>query len=439
MCIRIRPVARVRRALAISLGLAGPDPCRFPATLGRLSCATCHPARSGALPSPGQAWGGTPSNCLRIRENLKAHPKLAFEKNGYSYDIERKGDLSMYTVHDNSGELSLPIQWAFGLHMQTFVFDYRGRFYESMVSYYPKLSGLAITLGDEQLHPRNLVEAMGREMSSEETTICFGCQRYQRAVKDGKLTIESRLAGCGLRTLPRRRGRARGKHGEGQDRRASCEAGPNGRRRHEHVLRPVPSHVGLRGEEAGVGRGERAFRAVPVGGEQPVFSWATISASAARPATLRTPASNGTKPATTVPVWHVMRRSRKSNARLQRVTASVAICLKWDCRTATRCLPITRSGWRTAASRIPIKRRPYTPRGRSIGYRPRAYEARAGFEPAPQAGLKPHAGSIPPPMGVIHQFRPARTGRERCLLTPPHQRKGAACAAPLDSSFAVEA
>jgi hypothetical protein len=124
------------------------------------------------------------------QQNLKSHPKLTFEKNGYAYTIERQGDLSIYTVRDGAGELSLPIQYAFGVHMQTFVFQYRSRFYESMVSYYTKLRGLAITLGDEQLRPRNLVEAMGREMSREEVVVCFGCHSTG-GVNQGRLTLDT--------------------------------------------------------------------------------------------------------------------------------------------------------------------------------------------------------------------------------------------------------
>jgi hypothetical protein len=59
-----------------------------------------------------------------------------------------------------------------------------------MVSFYPKLSALAITLGDEQLRPRNLVEAMGRETSTQETTVCFGCHATG-AVDQGRLSLDS--------------------------------------------------------------------------------------------------------------------------------------------------------------------------------------------------------------------------------------------------------
>lgn len=124
------------------------------------------------------------------QEILKARPKLTLEKNGYSYTIERKGGSSVYTVRDGAGELSLPIQYALGVHSQSYVLQYQGRFYEGMVSYYERLNGLAITLGDEQLRPRNLVEAMGRQTSQEEITVCFSCHSTG-SVKHGKLTLDS--------------------------------------------------------------------------------------------------------------------------------------------------------------------------------------------------------------------------------------------------------
>ncbi|MGD0359444.1 MAG: multiheme c-type cytochrome [Bryobacteraceae bacterium] len=174
--------------MGICLGLASLACAAPPAAQ---TCATCHPAQAKAQPASGM---GHAIELPPDQQNLMAHPKLTFAKNGYTYTIERQGDMSTYTVRDSAGELSLPIRYAFGQHMQTYVFEYRGRFYESMVSYYPKLTGLAITLGDEQLQPHSLVEAMGREMSSQETNVCFECHAT-RAVTQGKLTLDSLQAG----------------------------------------------------------------------------------------------------------------------------------------------------------------------------------------------------------------------------------------------------
>src|ERR1035438_7833200 len=105
--------ARVSRALEISLALPALVYAASPPA-GPTACATCHPAQAQSQPKT--AMG----NAIELppdQENLKAHPKLTFEKNGYAYTIERQGDLSTYTVRDGAGELSLPIQYAFGVRV----------------------------------------------------------------------------------------------------------------------------------------------------------------------------------------------------------------------------------------------------------------------------------------------------------------------------------
>jgi hypothetical protein len=161
--------------------------CAASPAAGPATCAACHPAQAQSQPKTAM---GRAIELPPDQENLKAHPKLTLEKNGYTYTVDRQGESGTYTVRSGAGQLSLPIQYAFGVHMQTFVFQYRDRFYESMVSYYPKLSGLAITLGDEQLQPRNLVEAMGRETSNREIAACFACHS-QGGVNQGKVTLDS--------------------------------------------------------------------------------------------------------------------------------------------------------------------------------------------------------------------------------------------------------
>lgn len=130
------------------------------------------------------------------QEVLKKHSKLELKANGYSYTIENKDGVNTYSVTDGISVLSLPIRYAFGIggSGQTYVFEYGGRFYESMVSYYTSLDGLAITVGSERLRPRNLVEAMGRETSDDEILRCFDCHS-SGGVTDGKLTLQTMRPG----------------------------------------------------------------------------------------------------------------------------------------------------------------------------------------------------------------------------------------------------
>jgi hypothetical protein len=106
---------------------------------------------------------------------LERLPKLTFAKAGYTYTVETRDGKSLYTVTDGSRSLSLPVHWGFGKAAQTWVLERDGKLYESMVSYYPSISGLAITTGDENLAPRTVEEALGRELAAPEVKACFGC------------------------------------------------------------------------------------------------------------------------------------------------------------------------------------------------------------------------------------------------------------------------
>jgi hypothetical protein len=151
------------------------------------TCATCHREEATSFPHAPMGIGmELPPN----QQLLKDHPKLTAEANGYSYEVERKGDASTYTVKDSSGALSLPIKYAFGVRNETFVFEYQDRFYESMMSYYESVNGLAVTMGSERLRPHNLVEAMGRLVSEQEITACFNCHGTGGVTAE-KLTLNS--------------------------------------------------------------------------------------------------------------------------------------------------------------------------------------------------------------------------------------------------------
>ena len=121
---------------------------------------------------------------------LREHPKLTAQANGYFYEVARNSDGAFtYTVKDRDGSLTLPIRYAFGVRNQTFVLEYQGRFYESLVSYYDAVAGLAVTMGDERVTPHNLVEAMGRQTSDQEITACFDCHGTG-GVTNGQLTLD---------------------------------------------------------------------------------------------------------------------------------------------------------------------------------------------------------------------------------------------------------
>lgn len=181
----------VRASLAAAICLILPVAAIGARPAAKAACVTCHPKEARSQPKTAMGVGIQLPDSQAV---LEAHPRLTFESNGYKYLIERQGESSIYTVSDGVHSLELPIHYAFGVYAQTFVFEYGGHFYESLVSYYPTAGGLAITMGSERVRPHNLVEAMGRQTSNEEIVACFGCHS-SGAVSQGALTLESMKPG----------------------------------------------------------------------------------------------------------------------------------------------------------------------------------------------------------------------------------------------------
>jgi hypothetical protein len=125
---------------------------------------------------------------------LKAHPKMTFRKGAYSYTVETVGDKSTYAVTDGTNTISVPLRWGFGTGGQTWVLERNGKLYDSLVSFYPSINGLDITMGEERITPHTVEEAMGRELSRQEAKACFGCHATN-ALRDRRLTLASMEAG----------------------------------------------------------------------------------------------------------------------------------------------------------------------------------------------------------------------------------------------------
>jgi hypothetical protein len=149
-------------------------------------CAGCH--RGAAMET------ATPmAHAVELPEAnpvLAEHPSLHFHSGAYTWTVETKKGQSTYSVTDGKSTLTLPIHWAFGAGAQTWVFERNGKFYESIVSFYPGENALGITTGDERLTPQTLEEAMGRELTAMDTKLCFGCHATD-AVTNHQLTLNT--------------------------------------------------------------------------------------------------------------------------------------------------------------------------------------------------------------------------------------------------------
>lgn len=150
-----------------------------------VTCASCH--RSQALTQPDTQMG----RALQLpgdNPELTTHPKLTYTIGSYTYTVETQHGQSQYIVSDGTRSISLPILWSMGAQAQTWVIQNDGRMYESLVSYYPTLNGLFTTVGDEHMDPKTLEEAIGRPLTQEDVTTCFGCHSTN-AVQDHKLNL----------------------------------------------------------------------------------------------------------------------------------------------------------------------------------------------------------------------------------------------------------
>jgi len=151
------------------------------------ACVSCHRARSETQPQTpmGRALALPGANPV-----LRDIPKLTVRKGPYNYTVETHGGESTYSVSDGTRTISIPIHWNFGAGAQTWVLERNGRRYESAVSYYPSIPGLDFTTGDEDLKPNSLEDAIGREIGTPETKVCFGCHA-SNAVREGKITLDT--------------------------------------------------------------------------------------------------------------------------------------------------------------------------------------------------------------------------------------------------------
>jgi hypothetical protein len=127
---------------------------------------------------------------------LIANPKMTFRTNPYSYEIRRKDKQSLYSVTDGRETISFPILYALGQGKagQTYVLQYEGGLYESLVSFYKEVGGLDFTIGQPRTVPSSLKAALGRRLSDKEVLNCFGCHSTG-AINGGLIHLDKMTPG----------------------------------------------------------------------------------------------------------------------------------------------------------------------------------------------------------------------------------------------------
>lgn len=166
-------------------------PRRVPAEatfVGDQVCAECHKNKTVTHAQTAMAMAMEP---VAVSKVLTENPTMAFRSGPYAYEIKRKDKQSIYTVTDGRETISLPILYAFGQGKagQTYILQYEGALYESLVSFYNEIRGLDFTIGAPRTVPPSLKQALGRRLSENETLSCFSCHSTG-GIGGGKINLE---------------------------------------------------------------------------------------------------------------------------------------------------------------------------------------------------------------------------------------------------------
>lgn len=169
------------------------NPKRVPADTvfaGDRACGECHKKLFASHSQSGMAMAMEPvAGSLVLNDN----PKMSMRLGPYTYEIKRSGKQSTYSVTDGKETISFPIVYALGQGKmgQTYVIERDGKFYESRVSFYSETKALDFTIGAARDVPASLNDAVGRLLTANEVTNCFGCHATGAVVTGSQLRLDN--------------------------------------------------------------------------------------------------------------------------------------------------------------------------------------------------------------------------------------------------------
>jgi hypothetical protein len=180
--------------------------------VGAAACVKCHEEESKTQHETAM---GRALETVADSRVLRSNPRMTFRFSPYTFQIERRGDQSIYSVTDGTRTVSEPILYSFGQGKagQTYIYRRNGIFYESRVSYYRDINGLDFTIGYERSVPPSLEDALGRAISMDEARSCFSCHSTG-AVYGKNLQLDKLMPGVSCESC----------HGPGRDHLAAMEA-----------------------------------------------------------------------------------------------------------------------------------------------------------------------------------------------------------------------
>jgi hypothetical protein len=150
---------------------------------GFAQCAKCHAGKAATQKSTPMARTALP---VADSDILATRGPLTFQAGKVRYQIATPEGKGVYTVTDGTQTLSAPLTWSFGDgHVgQSYLFERDGDFYESRASYFDSLQALDFTPGRKLTEPKNLEQAMARQVSGAELVRCFSCHATASTVGD---------------------------------------------------------------------------------------------------------------------------------------------------------------------------------------------------------------------------------------------------------------
>ncbi len=167
--------------------------------VGTATCASCHASKVATQQKHAMASAAVHAADAAI---LRQHDHLSFRLGPYREEIVTKGEKSVLTVIGrNSGgngaaPFSVDLLWAFGVgHMgQTYVYERKGSYYESHLTFFSSSQDLNITPGQSLAPPGSDEEAAGRRMPPAESRACFCCHTTA-AVTSNQLNVNGAVPG----------------------------------------------------------------------------------------------------------------------------------------------------------------------------------------------------------------------------------------------------
>lgn len=165
--------------------------------VGSQACAACHPKIAASQKTTPM---GRTAMLASDSEILRSHSKLNFSIASYRYEIKTSHSQNSYSISDGTHNLDATLLWAFGTGRvgQSYLFKKNGddTFYEARVTYFSSLQNLHFTPARALESPKNIDEAMYRQVSASEITRCFGCHTTA-STTSGKFDEKNLMPGVG--------------------------------------------------------------------------------------------------------------------------------------------------------------------------------------------------------------------------------------------------